>query len=442
VIKNRWTPVRILAVGFALIILAGGLLLSLPIAARDGLPTPFLNAIFTATSAVCVTGLVVYDTWTQFSFFGQVVILILIQTGGLGFLTAMVGFSLAAHRRIGLGERAILAESIGATQLAGIVRIMKRILLGTAIIEGTGAVCLATQFIPKFGTARGIWFAVFHAVSSFCNAGFDLMGILKKSSSLTLFYDNPVVIITIALLIIIGGIGFVVWNDIVECGRSGRKLSLHSRVALISTAILIVGGTVFFLISERNGQFSGMTVGNRVLSAFFQAVTPRTAGYNSIDIAKLSEAGKACTMFLMFIGAAPGGTGGGIKVTTAAVIGASAVSAFRNGEPSLGHFRIGSDTVMRALNSTSVYCVQTMIGVVILCLQGTHFTDACFECLSAIGTVGLTVGITSGLPALSRVALILLMYIGRIGSMSIFLAVRNKTTAPKLRDPIGKIIVA
>lgn len=440
-ITNKWSPVRILAFGFAVIIITGGILLCLPIASRNGESIPFLNAVFTATSAVCVTGLIVYDTWTQFSYFGQAVILILIQIGGLGFLTAIVGFSMLAHRRIGLGMRSVLAESIGSTQIAGIVRIMKRILIGTAVFEGTGALILSSRFIPKFGVGNGIWFSVFHSVSAFCNAGFDLMGILEERSSLTLFYNDPVVILTIGFLIIIGGIGFVVWNDIWECMGTKNKLCLHSKVAIFSTLILIVGGTVFFLCSESGGVLLKMTPGDKVLSAFFQSVTPRTAGYNSIDIASLSEAGKAFTMLLMLIGAAPGGTGGGIKVTTAAVIGATALSALRMREPSIGHFRIAAYTVRRAMCGTFVYLIQGMIGIMILCLQGIHFTDACFECLSAIGTVGLTTGITGGLPAISKLTLIILMYMGRIGSMSVFLAVRNKCAAPKLRDPVGQIMV-
>lgn len=440
--SNKWSPVRILAVGFGLLILVGGILLCLPISSANGHSFPFLDSIFTATSACCVTGLIVQDTYTQFSFFGQAVILLLIQIGGLGFLTAIVGLSLLAHRRIGLGQRINLAESIGATQLAGIVRTMKRILIGTGIIEGSGALILMTRFVPKFGLGEGIWFSVFHAISAFCNAGFDLMGKISERSSLVLFYDDPVVILTIAFLIIIGGIGFVVWNDIVECGHSRKRLSLHSRCAIATTAVLIAFGTVFFLFSERTGNLADMTVGNKILSAFFQSVTPRTAGYNSMDIATLSDAGKACTMFLMFIGAAPGGTGGGIKVTTAAVIGASAISSLRMSEPSIGHFRVASETVRRAMSSTTIYMLQAMSGVAILCLQGIPFTDSCFECLSAIGTVGLTTGITGTLPVLSKLVIIALMYMGRIGSMSIFLAVRNRVASSPVRDPIGKIIVA
>ena len=440
--KHNWTPIRILSFGFAVIILIGGILLTLPIAARDGHSIPFLDAVFTAGSATCVTGLAVYDTYTKFSMFGQIVILILIQTGGLGFLTGMVIFSLMSHRRIGLGQRIILAESIGATQLAGIVRIMKRILIGTAIFEVGGALILSTRFIPRFGVANGIWFSIFHSVSAFCNAGFDLMGIIKQRSSLTLFYNDPVVILTIAFLIIIGGIGFVVWNDLWECRSRSRKLTLHTKTALISTGILLVGGTLFFLFSERNGVLAGMTVPEKILSAFFQSTTPRTAGYNSIDIAALSDAGKFFTMFLMFIGAAPGGTGGGIKVTTAAVIVASAAATLKSGETSIGHFRIGADTVKRAFSSTTVYLATALIGILVLCLQGIHFTDACLECFSAIGTVGLTTGVTAIMPSISKVVLILLMYMGRIGSLSIFLAVRKSTAAPKVKDPVGQIIIA
>lgn len=286
---KSWSATRIIAVGFACIIFMGGVLLSLPIASRNGVGIPFLNALFTSTSAACVTGLVVYDTWMQFAGFGQVVILLLIQIGGLGFMTIGILFSLAVGRKIGLRERSLLSEAVGSGQLGGVVRLVRRTLIGTAIIEGAGAVLLAIRFIPMFGIGRGIWFAVFHSVSAFCNAGFDLMGIRAPLSSLTGFFNDPLVVLTISALIIVGGIGFVVWNDLIDSNFRLGRLKLHTRVVLTSTLILLLTGTVLFLYLERGGVLSRMSMGDRLLSAFFQSVTPRTAGFNTVNTAFLSE---------------------------------------------------------------------------------------------------------------------------------------------------------
>lgn len=439
---KQWTATRILAVGFAFIILVGGLLLCLPIASRDGQTIPLLNALFTSASATCVTGLVVYDTWSQFSLFGQVVILLLIQIGGLGFMTIAILFSLAVRRRIGLRERSLLAEAVSATQVGGVVRLVRRMLIGTAIFEGVGAALLSVRFVPMFGVGRGLWFAVFHSVSAFCNAGFDLMGFQTPSSSLTYFYDDPLVIFTIAVLIIVGGIGFMVWNDLVENRFCFGKLRLHTRAVLISTLGLIFSGMLLFWLLERNGAFSSMGVQGQLLSAFFQSVTPRTAGFNTVDMTALSDGGKLITMLLMFVGAAPGGTGGGIKVTTLVVIAAAVSASLRSREDvSILHFRMESETLRRAFCGAAIYITMTVCGVLVLCTQGQPLADAAFEALSAIGTVGLSTGITQALPALSRVVIMVLMYSGRVGSLTVFLAVANSNRGGKLRDPIGKIIV-
>lgn len=439
---RQWSATRILTVGFACMIFVGGMLLSLPIASRNGVVLPFLNALFTSASATCVTGLTVYDTWTQFSGFGQVVILLLIQIGGLGFMTVAILFSLAVGRRIGLRERSLLAETVNSMQLGGVVRLVRRTLIGTAIFEGVGAALLAIRFIPLFGIGRGIWFAVFHSVSAFCNAGFDLMGVQKPSASLTYFFDDPLVVFTIAALIIVGGIGFVVWNDLIESRFRLKKLRLHTRAVLISTLVLILTGTLLFWLLERNGVFSGMSGGDRMLAAFFQSVTPRTAGFNTVDIASLSDGGKLITMLLMFIGAAPGGTGGGIKVTTLVVVAATVNSSLRNREDvSLWHFRLDAETLRRAFCGIATYAALTFGGILVLCAQGEALADSVFECLSAIGTVGLSTGITESLPSLSRMVIILLMYAGRVGSLTVFLAVSRTNRGGKIRNPIGKIIV-
>lgn len=441
-IKHHLSATQIIAFGFAFIILAGGTLLSLPISNRSGEAIPLLNGIFTATSATCVTGLVLYDTWTQFSGFGQAVILFLIQIGGLGFMAVAILFSLAFGRRIGLRERSLLAEAVSSSQVGGVVRLVRRMLIGTAMFEFLGAAILSTRLIPAFGVGKGIWLSVFHSISAFCNAGFDLMGLRSPSTSLVTFQDDPVVIVTIALLIIIGGIGFVVWNDLVECHFKLCRLRLHTRAVLVSTFVLITGGTLLFLYLEENFTFAGMTPGTKLLSAFFQSVTPRTAGFNSVDIASLSDASKFVTMLLMFVGAAPGGTGGGIKVTTMVVMLAAVMASLKNRvDVSLWHFRLEAETLLHAFTTTAVYIAMTTGGILVLCAQGQLFTAAVFECLSAIGTVGLTVGITTTLAPYSKIAIILLMYAGRIGSLTVFLAVAKTNLGAKLRDPVGKIIL-
>lgn len=439
---RQWTATRTIAVGFAFIILVGGMLLSLPVANRDGEFIPFLNALFTSASATCVTGLVVYDTWTQFSVFGQAVILLLIQIGGLGFMAIAILFSLVVGRRIGLRERSLLAEAVSATQVGGVIRLVRRMLMGTALFEGVGAALLSVRFVPEFGWARGLWYSIFHSISAFCNAGFDLMGFRTPSSSLTYFYNDPLVVLTIAALIVIGGIGFVVWNELIESRFSFGKLRLHSRAVLISTFVLLTVGTLLFLLLENDGVFSTMSTPERILSAFFQSVTPRTAGFNTVDMAALSDGGKFVTMMLMFIGAAPGGTGGGIKVTTMVVMAATVFASLRNREDvSIWHFRLETEILRRAFCGVSVYLAMTVGGVLVLCAQGQLLTDAAFECLSAIGTVGLSTGITQSLPTLSRIVIVLLMYAGRVGSLTVFLAVARSNKGGKLRNPIGKVIV-
>jgi trk system potassium uptake protein TrkH len=439
---KHWSATRILAVGFALIIILGGVLLRLPVASRGGDEISFLDALFTSTSATCVTGLVVFDTWTQYSLFGQIVILLLIQIGGLGFMTVAILFSLALGRRIGLRERSLLAEAVSSSQVGGVVRLVRRTLIGTAIIEGAGAVLLAIRFVPMFGVQRGIWFGIFHSVSAFCNAGFDLMGAKEPLSSLVSFSSDPLVILTIAFLIIIGGIGFMVWNDLIDCRFRPGKLKLHTRSVLVATLSLLVGGALVFWLFERDGVLLGMGAGSQALNAFFQSVTPRTAGFNSVDMASLSDGGKLVTMLLMIIGAAPGSTGGGIKVTTLSVIVATVFGSLQNSEDiSMWRHRIDADTLRRAFASVAVYLMLTLGGVFVLCAQGATLTASAFECLSAIGTVGLSTGITAGLPPLSKSVLIALMYAGRVGSIAVFVAVARTSVGSKLKNPVGKIIV-
>lgn len=435
-----WRTTRLLTVGFALVILTGTLLLMLPISSHSELS--FLDALFTSTSATCVTGLSLFDTYTTLTLFGQIVLLVLIQVGGLGFIMVVVFFSLATHRRIGLRERSLLADGVGSLQLTGVVRMARRIILGTALFEGLGTFLLATRFVPRFGFAKGLWISFFHAVSAFCNAGFDLMGILKPSSSLTLYYDDPVVVITIGMLIVIGGIGFVVWTDLMDCGFCIKKMDYHTKVVIVSTLILITGGAVLFFITEKNASMAGMNISDRMLSSFFQSVTPRTAGFNTISMSSLSDGGKLLTMFLMFIGAAPGGTGGGIKITTFIVIIATAYASQTNNKDTVvGQHRIDTDIIKRAFCSVTSYLGLTLIGTFIVCIQGTELTDSAFECISAIGTVGLSAGVTSSMTGISKLVLVLLMYTGRLGSLTVFLAMSKSECKGGFRNPVGKLLV-
>lgn len=441
-IKKKPSAAQVMAFGFAAIILLGGLLLMLPVCNRSGQSIPFLNALFTSTSATCVTGLVVYDTYTQFTFWGQLIILLLIEIGGLGFMTVALLFSMALGRRIGLKERSLLAETVSAMQIGGVVRLLRHVLLGTLFFEGAGAALLSFRFIPEFGLARGIWYGMFHAVSAFCNAGFDLMGVRAPFSSLTGYAGDPLVILTIASLIIIGGLGFIVWDDLRACGRHWRRYALHTKVVLACTGALILGGTLLMLLLEHGASLAGLRDGKRLLAAFFQAVTPRTAGFNSVDLARLGHGGRLLITLLMFVGASPGSTAGGVKTTTLAVVLASLSSYLRGRrDVNLFHYQIEPQVVRRAYCSMTLYTLLILGGSFVLTAQGAAAERAVFETVSAIGTVGLSLGLTPFLPALSRLALILLMYAGRVGSLSVFMAVTEARQPDILQNPVGKITI-
>ncbi len=436
-------PVQILTAGFMILILIGSILLSLPVASRTHDSIGFLNALFEATSAVCVTGLVVYDTWTQFTLFGQVVILVLIQIGGLGFVTVAFLFLLSRRKKIGLRQRSLLMESFGFIQLAGIIPMVKMILAGTFMIELIGALLLSIRFIPLFGMKKGIWYSIFHAVSAFCNAGFDLFG-FRSASSLVTFQNDPLVILTVSGLILTGGIGFVVWSDLLRNRFSFRKLSFHTKTVLQVSLILLTVPTLMFMISESSISLNGMSGGYKLLNAFFLAVTPRTAGFSNIDLALLSSSGKILMMVLMMIGAAPGGTGGGLKITTAAVLFASVRSWIKGGTGSnipLGKYRLDPVIVNRAFISFFIYFAVIIAGTFILCACGVSVEDALFECFSAIGTVGVSLGITSSLAPLAKITIITMMFLGRLGSLTVFLALNRFETNDKLKNPIGKMII-
>ena len=436
------TP-RVIAYGFALIILLGALLLSLPAANRGGVGIPFLNALFTACSATCVTGLVVYDTWVQFTGFGQAVILVLIQMGGLGFMTFAILFSMMLGRRIGLKERIDIAEAIASGKTGGVVRLTRRILLGTLIVEGTGAVLLSIRFVPLFGWGTGIWYGVFHAVSAFCNAGFDLMGRIEPYSSLVGFVGDWLVNLTVMALIFIGGIGFIVWDDVAEKKLHFRRYSLHTKLALTFSGGAILLSALLFLGTEGNAAFARLHGGERVLAAFFAAVTPRTAGFNTTDYAVFSNSGMLLTYLLMIIGAGSGSTGGGVKVTTFSVL-FFATAAYLRQRTEVSAFgrRVDNGLVRKAFCAVLLYMGTACLACFLICIrQPLPLRDVLFECFSALGTVGLSTGITRQMASFSRLILILLMFVGRVGSLTVFMAMSEPRGNAQLRYPAERVII-
>ena len=438
-IKKRtrnFSRMRLIALGFLIIILAGTLLLMTPIASRQREWTSFLTALFTAVSSSCVTGLVVTDTYLHWSFFGQIVILVLIQTGGLGFITIGFGFSFLMQRKISMRQRGMLKESMNVIDDNGLVRLARLILKGTALIEGVGALILTLCFIPDMGIGTAIYYGIFHSISAFCNAGFDLMGQFGYSS-FTGYNDNPVVIITLVLLIVIGGIGFFVWGDLKKNGFHFKKYSLHTKLVTVTSLILIIGGGILFYIIERNNTFADMSAGQAALNALFCAVTPRTAGFNMVDTGSLTEAGKLLTIFLMFIGGCPGSTAGGIKVTTIAVIFLYLRSMLtRTDGVNVFGRRLEDEAVPKA---TAVFATNLFItaaaALIIAYVSGLGLTDIVFEAVSAISTVGMSTGITGSLNAAGCIITALLMYLGRVGSLSFAMSFTDKKKLSHVKLP-------
>jgi trk system potassium uptake protein TrkH len=366
----------------------------------------------------------------------------LIQVGGLGFMTTITMFSFLLRRKIGLKERGLLRESVNTMYIGGIVRLTKKILVGTLLFEGLGAVLLSFRFVPKMGLAAGIYNGIFHSVSAFCNAGFDLMGRFKQYSSLMYFYEDAVVSLTIIALIIVGGIGFFVWDDIIRNKHHFRRYQLHTKIVISTTIILIVSGSIGFYIFERGNLLSGMTVSERIIASIFGAVTPRTAGFNTVDMAALSPAGKLLTMILMFIGGSPGSTAGGIKTTTLAVVLISLWSSLINTKcDNIFKRRLEDNSLKRASAVITVNLILTMAAAFLISASNTAFDieDILFEALSAIGTVGLSTGITGALNNFAHMILILLMYSGRVGSLSFALVFTEHRIPSSVQNPIEKI---
>ena len=447
-IINKMEPTQVIVIGFALIILVGAILLSMPISTQNGERIGFLDALFTSTSAVCVTGLVAVDTATYWSFFGQLVIITLIQIGGLGFMTVTTLVALIIKKRINLKERLLIQESLNQIDLSGLVKLTRYILLTTVLIEGTGALLLSTVFIPQFGMLKGIWYSIFHAISAFCNAGFDLMGVVSGPfSSLTYYVNNFTITITISLLIILGGIGFPVILDVVR-NKKLSKLNIHSKIVLFSTAVLIVFGMLFILVLEYNNPktLGQLGFGGKILASLFQSVTLRTAGFNTIDLSVMRESSIFLMIVLMFIGASPASTGGGIKTTTIATL-ILAVKSFIFGKQDIEvcERRIGEITVKKSLGIFLIGITLFLIGTFIISITNPKFSllEVEFEVVSAIATVGLSIGGSPSLSILGKIFIMIFMFMGRVGSLTIFMALASRGTKkkPPIRYPEGKIIV-
>ena len=407
--------------GFAVLILFGAILLMLPIASNEGVYTPFLKALFTSTSASCVTGLIVYDTATHWSLFGQAVILFLIQIGGLGVVVAVTSIILLSGKRIGYSQRNTLANSISINSQGGIMKMLLFLLKWTGIIELFFASLLATQFIPEFGVKRGLWYSIFHAVSAFCNAGFDLMGIKEPFSSLSDYVGNPLINISIMSLILLGGLGFVTWQDIAKNKGNFHRYRLQSKIILSTTIFLVLLPALFYFFLE----FREMPMESRILASLFTAITPRTAGFNTVDFSKFSDSGIFLQILLMLVGAAPGSTGGGMKMTTMTVLFLTSVAIFRNNSRTEAFGRTIPGEVIRNATTIAFMYISLCVlsGMFISLHEHLPLLTTCFETASAIATVGLTLGITPKLSPVSHMVLIFLMYIGRVGGLCLIYAV-------------------
>ncbi len=441
----RPTPSKMLAFGLLALILVGASLLCLPISTRSGNGAAFLDALFTATSAVCVTGLVIADTNVYWSIFGQTIILLLIQIGALGIMSVVTLYVVFSGRNVSLTQRMAIKDSINHYSLANIVNTFLRILIVTLVVEGIGALLFAIVLVPEFGWSGGLWRSVFHSISAFCNAGFDLFGTpANPYSSLSNFQNNGFLLIITCALIIIGGIGFVVWQDMAE-KRRFSKFSLHTKIVLSMTVTLLLIGTIGFMLFEYSRDAHGLTWPYRLINAFFNSVTARTAGFNTTPMNNMSDSSNLLTIVLMFIGAAPGSTAGGIKVTTIYVL-IVAVRSFMRGRSDIYGFnwRISMDVVVKSISILLLGASVIILATLILMNNGAgNISQTLFETTSAFGTVGLSMGITPTLPAASKLMLIIVMYLGRTGPITAVMAfsVIQENVKMNYRFPEGKIMV-
>lgn len=417
-------PTKIIALVFAGIILLGALLLTLPISSRSGISCGFRPALFTATSATCVTGLVLFDTWTQWSGFGQTVIISLIEIGGLGFMSAASIVVFLFRKRVGLKQRMVMAQALSVTDMEGVVRLQKLVILGSLSVQGIGALILMLRFWPEYGFATALKWGVFHAISAFCNAGFDIFGCITPGASLMEFNSDPVVILTLGALVIVSGLGFLVWQEMMT-QRSWKKFSVYTKLVLITTLSLLLVGWICICLLEWNNPatLGSMNVGDKLMNGWFQSVTIRTAGFAAVDQGALTDAAKAVSMMLMLVGGSSGSTAGGVKTVTMVVLvlflatrarGRSTVSVFERTIP--------DSQVLDAMTIVSIVVGLAVFGAVFISATSPiSFVDAAYEAVSAIATVGLTAGATGSLSIPAQFLIILYMYFGRVGVLTISL---------------------
>ena len=422
--KRSLSPMKVIALTFAVMIFLGAGLLALPAASRSGISCGFRPALFTATSATCVTGLVLYDTWSQWSGFGQIVIISLIQIGGLGFMSAASLMFFLLRKRIGLKERMLMAQALSLNDMQGVVRLQKTVLIGSLSIEAIGALILTLRFLPEYGLGTSVKWGVFHAISAFCNAGFDIFGCITPGTSLLEFNSDPVVLLTLSALVILGGLGFFVWEEVTR-KRHFRELRVYTRLVLIATGFLLVSGMILICLAEwQNPETLGaMSFGDKLLNGFFQSVTLRTAGFAAIDQAKLTDAGKGISLLYMLIGGSSGSTAGGLKTVTAMVL-VLFITARARGKSTVRVFKrtIPASQVMDAMTIASIMLGLAFFGGVFICATSpVSFTDGLYEAVSALATVGLTAGVTPALSIPAQILMIIYMYFGRVGVLTISL---------------------
>ena len=445
-------PVQVILLGFLITIFAGSILLSLPAAAANGQATPYIDSLFTATTSVCVTGLIVETTMTHWSIFGQAVILVLVQIGGLGVVTITTGMFFVIGRRITLGNRILIQESLGLNTMTGLVSLVKKILLGTTIIEGMGAVFYATQFVPEFGWGYGIWAAVFNSVSAFCNAGMDIV----REDSLRSYVTNPVMNFTTMALIILGGLGFIVWKDLwqslkkilkdkIPVKRVIKQLRFQTKIVLSVSFFLIMFGTILIFLFEYNNPatMKDLSLPGKIMASLFQSVTTRTAGFETVAQGALTDASSLVSMFMMIIGGSPAGTAGGVKTVTFAILVFCVVSVAKQEESiSLFKRRVPNGLLSKALAIIVINLIVLMTSVLLLLVfDHGSFIESCYECVSALATVGLTKGLTPNLTIAGKVIIIITMYLGRVGPISMAIGFSQKNKKKKVVYPEQDLIL-
>lgn len=440
--RKKINPARRIAVGFALLIIIGAVLLMLPVSSRTGESTPFLTALFTSASATCVTGLSLVNVGGYFNVLGQAIILILIQVGGLGFMSVLCFVFLVSNRQIGLRNRILIAQSMGADSLEGVVKLVKHVLYIALSVELIGAVFLSVRFIPKCGALKGIWFSIFHSVSAFCNAGFDIIG---DGQSMFSYRFDPLVIITLALLIIIGGLGFIVWEDIIN-KKSFKRLSTYSKIVLVSTVLCIVIGAALYLLFEYNNPatIGSDSIGEKLLMTFFQSVTTRTAGFDALKQSGLTPLSKVWGILLMMIGGASGSTAGGVKIGTFALVLLTLYAVLRGKTDVviLGR-RIGHKAILHAMSLLVLWFLLTLTGAMLIAFADGHSVlYSMYETASAYSTVGLSVGISENASVFTKILLIIYMFLGRVGIMTISVLFMIHSGREKdIKYPEGRFII-